>query len=130
MLRTDVQPAPERYALPASRRTITRRFVASMNTVIFLILSLSMLMGAEETGRWKVVAVAVASVLVQASLRELLPGLTGAIISVVATVAFVGAALVSWCGIARSFVRKIVSAYAGCSLVLCIFSAMLSDIGT
>jgi hypothetical protein len=104
--------------------------VASLNTVIFLILSLSMLMGAEETGRWKVVAVAVASVLVQASLRELLPGLTGAIISVAATVAFVGAALVSWCGIERPFVRKIVSAYAGCSLVLSIFSAMLSDIGT
>ena len=68
--------------------------MASLNTVIFLILSLSMLMGAEETGRWKVVGVAVASVLVQASLRELLPGITGAIISVLATVAFVGAALV------------------------------------
>jgi hypothetical protein len=101
-----------------------------MNTVIFLILSLSMLMGAEETGRWKVVAVAVASVLVQASLRELLPGFIGAIIAVVATIAFVGAALVSWCGIERPFVRKIVGAYAGCSLVLGMFSVMLSDIST
>jgi hypothetical protein len=104
--------------------------VASLNTVIFLVLSLSMLMGAEETGRWKVVAVAVASVLVQASLRELVPGFTGAIISVIATVAFVSAALVSWCEIERPFVRKIVGAYAGCSLVLSLFSAMLSDIGT
>jgi hypothetical protein len=116
--------------LPASRRTITRRFVASLNTVIFLILSLSMLMGAEETGRWKVVGVAVASVLVQASLRELLPGITGAILSVFATVAFVGAALVSWCELERPFVRKILGAYAGCSLVLSIFSAMLSDLTT
>jgi hypothetical protein len=87
-------------------------------------------MGAEETGRWKVVGVAVASVLVQASLRELMPGITGAIISVLATVAFVGAALVSWCDIERTFVRKLVGAYAGCSLVLSIFSAMLSDIST
>jgi hypothetical protein len=104
--------------------------VASLNTVIFLILSLSMLMGAEETGRWKVVGVAVASVLVQASLRELLPGITGAILSVFATVAFVGAALVSWCELERPFVRKILGAYAGCSLVLSIFSAMLSDLTT
>lgn len=121
MLRTGVQPSPGRYALLASRKTITRRCVASLNTVIFLILSLSMLMGAEETGRWKVVAVAVASVLVQASLRELLPGVMGALIAVVGTVAFVGAALVSWCDIERPFVRKIVGAYAGCSLVLSIF---------
>jgi hypothetical protein len=104
--------------------------VGSLNTVIFLILSLSMLMGAEETGRWKVVAVAVASILVQASLRELLPGFVGALVAVVATVAFVGAALVSWCGIERPFVRKIVSAYAGCSLVLSLFSVMLSDLTT
>jgi uncharacterized membrane protein len=89
-----------------------------------------MLMGAEETGRWKVVAVAVASILVQASVRELLPGFIGAIISVVATVAFVGAALVSWCEIERPFARKILGAYAGCSLVLSIFSAMLSEITT
>jgi hypothetical protein len=120
MLRTGVWHRPGRYALPASRKTITRRCVASLNTVIFLILSLSMLMGAEETGRWKVVAVAVASVLVQASLRELLPGVMGALIAVVGTVAF----------IERPFVRKIVGAYAGCSVVLSIFSAMLSDIST
>ncbi len=104
--------------------------MASLNTVIFLILSLSMLMGAEETGRWKVVAVAVASVLVQASLRELLPGFVGALVAVLATVAFVGAALVSWCGIEQPLVRKIVNAYAGCSLVLGMFSAMLSQIST
>jgi hypothetical protein len=104
--------------------------LASPNTVIFLVLSLSMLMGAEETGRWKVVAVAVASVVVQAALRELLPGLLGAVIAVLVTVAFVGAALVSWCEIERPFVRKILGAYFGCSLVLSIFSAMLSDIST
>jgi uncharacterized membrane protein len=74
--------------------------------------------------------VAVASVLVQASLRELMPGITGAIISVLATVAFVGAALVSWCEIERPFARKILGAYGGCSLVLSIFSAMLSDLTT
>jgi hypothetical protein len=100
--------------------------LASLNTVIFLILSLSMLMGAEETGRWRVVAVAVASILVQASLRELLPGLLGAVISVFATVAFVGAALVSWCEIERPWVRKILGAYFGCSLVLNLFSVLLT----
>ncbi len=87
-----------------------------------------MLMGAEETGRWKVVGVAVASTLVQASIRELVPGLPGAIISVIATVIFVGTALVSWCEIERPLVRKVLGAYFGFSLVLSIFSAMLSDL--
>ena len=45
-----------------------------------------------------------------------------------ATVAFVGAALVSWCEIERPFVRKILGAYFGCSLVLSIFSALLSEL--
>ena len=75
--------------------------MASLNTVVFLVLVLSMLMGAEETGRWKVVAVAIASILVQASLRELLPGMFGAIVSVIVTVIFVGTALVTWCEIER-----------------------------
>ena len=104
--------------------------MASLHTVIFLILSLSMLMGAEETGRWRVIAVAVASVLVQASLRELLPGVLGAIIAVLATVAFVGAALVSWCEIEGRLVRKLLGAYFGCSLVLNVFSVMLNDLAT
>ena len=61
-----------------------RLILRQLNTVVFLVLVLSMLMGAEETGRWKVVAVAIASIIVQASLRELLPGVFGAIISVMA----------------------------------------------
>jgi di/tricarboxylate transporter len=101
--------------------------VASLNTVVFLVLVLSMLMGAEETGRWKVVAVAVASILVQASLRELFPGVFGAIIAAVVTVIFVGTALVTWCEIERPLARKVLAAYFGCSLVLSIFSAMLND---
>lgn len=98
-----------------------------LNTVIFLVLVLSMLMGAEETGRWKVVAVAIGSIIVQAALRELIPGLFGAIVSVVATVIFVGIALVRWCEIERPMARKILGAYFGCSLVLTVFSAMLSE---
>jgi hypothetical protein len=98
-----------------------------MNTVVFLVLVLSMLMGAEETGRWKVVAVAIASIIVQASLRELLPGLFGAVVAVIATVIFVGTALVTWCEIERPLARKVLGAYFGCSMVLSVFSAMLSN---
>ena len=102
--------------------------MASLNTVVFLVLVLSMLMGAEETGRWKVVAVAIASIVVQASLRQLLPGVFGAIVSVIVTVIFVGTALVTWCEIERALARKVLGAYFGCSMVLSIFSAMLTEL--
>ena len=114
--------------LPSAALIIRTGVVASLNTVVFLVLVLSMLMGAEETGRWKVVAVAIASILVQASLRELLPGVLGAIVSVIVTVIFVGTALVTWCEIERPMARKVLGAYFGCSMVLSVFSAMLTEL--
>ena len=116
------------YAAASRTNNKNRRSVASLNTVVFLVLVLSMLMGAEETGRWKVVAVAIASILVQASLRELLPGVLGAIVSVIVTVIFVGTALVTWCEIERPMARKVLGAYFGCSMVLSVFSAMLTEL--
>lgn len=98
-----------------------------VNIVVFLVVVLSMLIGAEETGRWKVVAVAVASILVQASLRELLPGLFGTIFSVFATVIFVGAALVTWCEIERRTALRILGAYFSFSIVLGVFAAVLNS---
>lgn len=97
-----------------------------VNTVVFYVLALSMLIAKEETGRWRVVAVAIASIIVQASVRELLPGVIGAVVAVVATVIFVAVALVTWCEIERPMALKIVGAYFGCSMVLGVFSAMLS----
>ena len=97
-----------------------------VNTVVFYMLALSMLIAKEETGRWRVVAVAVASIIVQASVRELLPGLTGAVIAVLATVIFVAVALITWCEIERRMALKIVAAYFGCSMVLSLFSAVLN----
>jgi di/tricarboxylate transporter len=112
----------------ASIKIITGAFLAPFNTVVFLVLVLSMLMGAEETGRWKVVAVAIGSIVVQAALRELFPGMFGAIVAVIVTVIFVGTALVTWCEIERPLARKALGAYFGCSLVLSVFSALLSDL--
>jgi di/tricarboxylate transporter len=127
MLRSRNQPRRYGYAAVSRNKNKNRRSVASLNTVIFLVLVLSMLMGAEETGRWKVVAVAIGSIIVQASLRELLPGVFGAIVAVIVTVIFVGTALVSWCEIERPLARKVLGAYFGCSMVLSVFSAMLTE---
>ena len=62
-------------------------------------------MGAEETGRWKVVAVAIASIVVQASLRELLPGVFGAMVSVIGEAA--AEAMLAHRGAHRSVVTDI-----------------------
>jgi hypothetical protein len=96
------------------------------NTVVFYMLALSMLIAKEETGRWRVVAVAIASIFVQASVRELVPGLAGAVIAVIATVIFVGVALITWCDIERRMALKIVGAYFGCSIVLSLFTTILN----
>ncbi|MBS0422740.1 MAG: hypothetical protein JSR66_33850 [Proteobacteria bacterium] len=119
--------APRRYAVVSlDKKKNWRNLVFPVNTVVFYILALSMLIAKEETGRWRVVAVAIASILVQASVRELVPGLTGAVIAVVATVVFVAVALITWCDIERRMALKIVGAYFGCSIVLSLFSAILS----
>jgi hypothetical protein len=98
-----------------------------LNSVIFGVLVLSLLQGAEGAGRWKVVAVAIASIFVNAAIHELIPGLVGALASVLATVVFVGVALVTWCEIERRTAFRILAAYFGCSLVLNIFSALVSN---
>ena len=98
-----------------------------VNTVVFYVLALSMLIAKEETGRWRVVAVAIASIIVQAAVRELVPGLMGAVAAVLATSVFVSVALTTWCEIERPMVRKIVGAYFGCSLVVSVFSAAFAD---
>ena len=127
MLRTDATLLAERYAGSRPNNKKNRRIVFPVNTVVFLAVTLSMLIGAEETGRWKLVAVAIASILVQASVRELLPGLAGAVVAVLVAVAYVGAALVTWCGIERKMTLKILGAYFGFSIVLSLFSATLAE---
>jgi len=95
-----------------------------LNSVVFCTLVLSLLMGTDSMDRWKVVAVAIASIFVQAALRELMPGVLGAILAVFATVAFVGTALVTWCEIERRTALRILGVYFGCSIVLSLFSVM------
>jgi hypothetical protein len=97
-----------------------------LNSVVFCVLVLSLLLGVESAARWKIVAVAIASIFVNASLHELIPGLVGAIVSVLATVALVGVALVNWCQVERKTAIRILAAYFGCSLVLSVFSTLLS----
>jgi hypothetical protein len=99
-----------------------------LNSVIFCVLVFSLLLSTEGPGRWKVVAIAVASIFVNAAVRELIPGLLGAVISVLATVALVGIALVTWCEIEHRTAFRILAAYFGCSLVLSAFSVLLSDL--
>jgi hypothetical protein len=54
-----------------------------------------------------------------------MPGLIGAIASVLVTVALVGVGLVTWCEVERRTAIRILAAYFGCSLVLNVFSALL-----
>src|SRR6186713_3232606 len=53
MLRTDATLLAERYAGSRPNNKKNRRIVFPVNTVVFLAVTLSMLIGAEETGRWK-----------------------------------------------------------------------------
>jgi hypothetical protein len=100
------------------------------NSLIFGVLVMSMLMGAQNIVRWKVVAVAIASIFVNAAFRDLMPGLLGAIASVLLTVALVGIGLVRWCEIGRRTAIRILAAYFGCSLVLNVFSVFLGNPST
>ena len=88
----------------------------------------SLLLGVANASRWKVVAVAIASIFVNASVHELIPGLFGAFVAVLATAALVGIALITWCEIERPAAVRILAAYFSCSLVLNIFSALLNEI--
>jgi hypothetical protein len=97
-----------------------------LNSVVFCVLVLSLLLCVESAGRWKIVAVAIASIFVNASLHELIPGFAGAIVSVLATVVLVGVALVTWCEVERKTALRILAAYFGCSLVLSVFATLVA----
>jgi hypothetical protein len=99
-----------------------------LNSVIFCVLVFALLLRSDSPSRWKVVVIAIASIFINTSLRELMPGLFGAIAAVLATVVFVGAALVTWCEIESPAALRILAAYFGCSLVLSVFSVLLSDL--
>jgi hypothetical protein len=107
-----------------NRRTVG----ALLNSLIFCVMTLSLLMGVDSTSRWKVVVVAIASIFLNAALRELMPGLFGAVASVFATVFFVGTALVTWCEIEGHTALRILGAYFGFSIVLSVFSTLLTDL--
>ena len=98
-----------------------------VNSLIFGVLVMTMLMETESIVRWKVVGIAIASIFVNSSLHDLMPGLIGAIVAVIATVAFVGLALVTWCQLENRAAIRIVAAYFGCSLVVNIFGALLDS---
>jgi hypothetical protein len=103
--------------------------VASLlNTLILCVLIFSLLLATDSNARWKVVAVAIGSIFVNASVHELIPGVFGALAAVLATVALVGVALVSWCELEPRQALRILAAYFGCSLVLNVFSAFLDGL--
>jgi hypothetical protein len=97
------------------------------NSVIFGVLVMSMLLGAQDIVRWKVVALAIASIFINFTLRELMPGLIGALAAALITVAVVGLGLVRWCEIERRIAARILAAYFGCSLVVNVFCVLLDS---
>ena len=102
--------------------------VSLLNTVIFCVLILSLLLATDSSARWRVVAVAIGSIFINAAVHELIPGMLGALAAVLATVALVGVALVSWCGLEPRQALRILAAYFGCSLVLNVFSVFLDGL--
>jgi hypothetical protein len=84
-----------------------------------------MLLATRTIVHWKVVAIAIASIFINVWLHELIPGLIGAVVSVLATVAVVGVGLFRWCEIERRAAIRMLAAYFGCSLVLNVFSALV-----
>ena len=101
-----------------------------VNSLIFGVLVMSILLQTQSIVRWKVVALAIASIFVKSSLHELMPGLVGAIAAVIATVVFVAVGLITWCELEWRPSVRIVAAYFGCSLVVSLFSLFLEGTGT
>ncbi|MBS0579233.1 MAG: hypothetical protein JSR36_08230 [Proteobacteria bacterium] len=71
---------------------------------------------AESENRWKILAIAVTSAVLQAGLGAAVPGLAGAALAVAVSLAVIAVALVFWCGLDRKTAVTIAASY----LVLCI----------
>jgi hypothetical protein len=70
----------------------------------------------ESDNRWKILAIAVTSAIVQAAFAQAVPGLAGAAVAMLMSLALVAITLVIWCGLARKTALIIAASY----FVLCV----------
>jgi hypothetical protein len=72
--------------------------------------------GSESSARWKILILAIGSVILQGLLMALFPNLWGVVGGVLLSLALIAAGLTFWCGIERLPVIKIMGSY----IVLCV----------
>jgi uncharacterized membrane-anchored protein len=81
--------------------------------------------GAESDARWKILLIALSSVLVSLVVQQFIPGVLGALLAVAFALGLIALALIFWCKIDRKVVAKIVAAYFGVWSALAIVGTFL-----
>jgi|SRR5687768_10107796 hypothetical protein len=85
--------------------------------------------GTESDARWKILAIAVGSGVVQAVVLGALPNIVGLLLAVVVSVVLIVAALVFWCGVQRKPALKIAGSYFALCVALGIVTSLWSRQG-
>jgi len=81
--------------------------------------------GTESAARWKILAIAIVSGVVQTFILGALPSIVGLLLAVVVPVGLIMAALVFWCGVERKAALKVAASYFGLCVVLGIGASLL-----
>lgn len=78
--------------------------------------------GTESDARWKILFIAIASGIVQASISSAMPNLAGLLLATAASLGLIVIALMFWCGLERKVAVKVAGSYfALCVAVIIIF---------
>ena len=82
--------------------------------------------GTESNARWKILFIAVASAIVQASLANALPNVLGLALAIVASLALIWVALVFWCDVDKPAAVKIAASYFGLCIAIAIIFFLIA----